>query len=72
MFKSKRCLAALLLLVTATSCESVKAYQRQYLKDDAMQQGASSIEKSENEAFSYREGASGGDFGKTGGGCGCN
>ena len=65
-----------LLLVTgiaaATGCQTVKGYQMQDLKDDSMQTNAQSIEKLEAEAESYREGASGGMVGKTGGGCGCN
>jgi hypothetical protein len=50
----------------------VKAYQRQYVSDYSMQTGTTSIEKLESEGFSFREGASGGETGKTGGGCGCN
>lgn len=54
------------------SCEVVKPYQAQYLKDHNMQTNALPIEKLEAEAETYREGASGGMGGKTGGGCGCN
>lgn len=65
-------LFALLLGCSLYSCETVKPYQTQYLKDYHMQTGAQSIEKLEAESETYREGASGGMGGKTGGGCGCN
>lgn len=68
----KNLLLAAAVSSLASACTTVKPYQRQYLNDDTMQLGATPVEKSEGEAVSYREGASGGDFGKTGGGCGCN
>lgn len=55
-----------------TSCQAVKSYQKQFVNDDTMLQGAHPVEKLDNEATTYREGASGGEAGKTGGGCGCN
>ncbi len=64
--------ACCVVLLIVSGCRSVKPYQRQYLNDHAMQQGSFPIEKAENEATTYREGASGGESGKTGGGCGCN
>jgi Domain of unknown function (DUF4266) len=54
------------------ACKPVLPYQAQFVNDNAMMQGAFDIEKAESEAINYREGASGGDGGKTGGGCGCN
>jgi uncharacterized protein DUF4266 len=54
------------------SCMPVKEYQKQYLNDAEMQLGARKSEKFENNFQSYREGASGANGGKTGGGCGCN
>ena len=42
------------------SCQSVKEYNKMYLND------------SEMNFMLYREGASGANGGKTGGGCGCN
>ncbi len=53
-------------------CSTVKPYQKQFLNDHYMQQSAMSLEKLESEAINYREGAAGGESGKTGGGCGCN
>jgi len=55
-----------------TGCQAVKSYQKQFVNDDTMQQSARPVEKLDNEATTYREGASGGEAGKTGGGCGCN
>jgi len=61
-------LVALCLLV---GCQTVKPYQRNYLNDHEMQAGQKHIAKPEQNAMSYREGASGGG-GKASGGCGCN
>lgn len=55
-----------------SSCTSVKEYQKQYINDAEMQLSARKAEKFENSFQSYREGASGANGGKTGGGCGCN
>jgi Domain of unknown function (DUF4266) len=58
--------------VMATSCTTVKEYQKSRLNDGEMVLGNRKIEKTENSFQSYREGASGANGGKTGGGCGCN
>lgn len=66
---------ALVILLSAScmqSCVSVKPYQKRYLNDAEMQLSARKSEKFENSFQSYREGASGANGGKTGGGCGCN
>ena len=55
-----------------TSCVSVKSYQKSKLNDAEMVLSSRAIEKYENNFQVYREGASGGNGGKTGGGCGCN
>lgn len=71
-----RLLKVMLALMTTAiglvSCTTVKAYQKQYVHDYHLQPGALSHEKLEAEGISFREGASGGESGKTGGGCGCN
>lgn len=59
-------------LCTLTACSSVKPYQRAYLNDAHMQAGKLDIERFDENAQSYREGASGGGTGKSSGGCGCN
>mgnify|MGYP002628063534 CR=1 FL=1 len=65
-------LVLLLLLVFLTSCTSVKAYQKMYINDIDMQLSDSPLKGVENGFQTYREGVSGGNGGKTGGGCGCN
>lgn len=55
-----------------TSCESVKEYQKAKLNDSEMVLSNRKIEKTELSFQSYREGASGANSGKSGGGCGCN
>lgn len=54
------------------SCVSVKPYQKAKLNDSEMVLSARPSEKYQNNFLLYREGASGGNGGRTGGGCGCN
>ena len=56
----------------AAGCIPVRAWQRMYLNDPDMELSKRKIENYELSAESYREGAAGGNGGKTGGGCGCN
>ncbi|MCV2484320.1 MULTISPECIES: DUF4266 domain-containing protein [Flavobacterium] len=56
----------------AGSCTSVKEYQKGKLNDSEMVLSNRKIEKTELSFQSYREGASGANSGKSGGGCGCN
>jgi hypothetical protein len=63
---------SLLSSIAVQSCVSVKEYQKQYINDSEMELSARKSEKFENSFQSYREGASGANGGKTGGGCGCN
>ena len=60
------------ILAIVPSCVQVKPYQKVYLNDDEMQMKARIAEFNEINAESYREGASGANGGKAGGGCGCN
>ena len=62
---------AMVALVTA-SCKTVKEYQKSKLNDAEMNLGNRKVEKTELSFQSYREGASGANAGKSGGGCGCN
>ena len=64
--------AVLFPLITAISCSPVKEYQKNKLNDAEMSLSARAVEKTELSFQSYREGASGANGGKTGGGCGCN
>ncbi|HQW43860.1 MAG: DUF4266 domain-containing protein [Chitinophagaceae bacterium] len=66
---------AVAVIVTATalgSCTTVKEYQKNKLNDGEMTLGSRKIQKTESSFQSYREGSSGANGGKTGGGCGCN
>ena len=54
------------------SCMTVKEYQKVYLNDEDMQLNNRDIESFQRSFETYREGASGANGGKTGGGCGCN
>ncbi|MDP4262183.1 MAG: DUF4266 domain-containing protein [Bacteroidota bacterium] len=59
-------------LLFATGCAPVKEYQKNRINDSEMQLSARKVEKTEMSFQSYREGSSGANGGKTGGGCGCN
>ncbi len=61
-----------LVCMLVSSCITVKPYQKQYLNDADMILAARKSEKFEQNAQLYREGASGANGGKSGGGCGCN
>ncbi len=67
-------IAVMTILATllVSSCSTVKAYQKNKLNDGEMILGNRKVEKSELSFHSYREGASGANAGKSGGGCGCN
>lgn len=62
----------LVVLITFTSCQSVKEYQKNKLNDSEMTLSSRKVQKFELNFHAYREGASGANGGKTGGGCGCN
>jgi len=70
--KSKIGAIALLAAIACASCSEVKEYQKAKLNDSEMVLSNRKIEKTELSFQSYREGASGGNSGKSGGGCGCN
>jgi hypothetical protein len=61
-----------IFLVGLTSCQTVKQYHKMYLNDAEMKLGARKVQKTEQNFQIYREGASGANGGKSGGGCGCN
>ena len=72
MKKSSRFLIPAAFLAGLSSCQSVKEYNKMYLNDAEMSLSARKTQKSEMNFMLYREGASGANGGKTGGGCGCN
>jgi hypothetical protein len=59
-------------LFTLTACVNVKEYQKNKLNDADMTLSSRKVQKNELNFQTYREGASGANGGKTGGGCGCN
>ena len=65
-------LVLLAIGLCVTSCVSVKEYQKNRINDSEMDLSARKAEKFEQSFYLYREGASGANGGKSGGGCGCN
>ncbi|MEP7164718.1 MAG: DUF4266 domain-containing protein [Ferruginibacter sp.] len=63
------CLVMSMLMI---SCSTVKEYQKNKLNDGEMVLSNRTVEKTELSFQSYREGSSGANAGKKGGGCGCN
>lgn len=77
MKKPKQKMPAVLCCIALSSillisCDSVKEYQKGKINDSEMVLSNRKIEKTELSFQSYREGASGANSGKSGGGCGCN
>lgn len=75
MKSKKQCFVAILLVVvgfSSQSCVSVKEYQKSRINDSEMELASRKSEKFEQSFYMYREGASGANGGKSGGGCGCN
>jgi outer membrane protein assembly factor BamE (lipoprotein component of BamABCDE complex) len=64
--------AVMAVLILSPACTSVKSYQKNKINDGEMKLSARKSEKPESNFQSYREGASGANGGKVGGGCGCN
>ncbi|HEV2481321.1 MAG TPA: DUF4266 domain-containing protein [Puia sp.] len=62
----------LLAIIALGACSPVKEYQKNRLNDSEMSLSNRKVEKNELNFQSYREGSSGANGGKTGGGCGCN
>lgn len=63
---------AILISAASLSCTSVKEYQKSKINDAEMALSNRKVEKTELSFQSYREGSSGANAGKSGGGCGCN
>ncbi len=68
----KRILLIIFSTISFTSCVAVREYDKVYLNDEEMQLAIKNMEQFEINFQIYREAASGGNGGKTGGGCGCN
>lgn len=59
-------------LLALAACTTVKEYEKNRLNDSEMTLSARKVERTEMSFQTYREGSSGANGGKTGGGCGCN
>lgn len=65
-------ITALAITGSLISCTSVKQYQKNMINDAEMELSARKAQKFEQSFQLYREGGSGANGGKSGGGCGCN
>ena len=65
-------LTSICIICGMASCSSVKAYQKNRINDTEMELSARKSQKFEQSFQLYREGSSGANGGKSGGGCGCN
>lgn len=68
----KSIMILIVLISSFTSCVSVKGYEKVNLSDPDMALTQKKICRFETSFHVYREGASGANGGKSGGGCGCN
>lgn len=62
----------LFALCLLSACVTVKPYQKNKLNDAEMTLSSRMAQKFEQSFQLYREGGSGANGGKSGGGCGCN
>ena len=69
---TKRISIILAIVASLYSCAPVKEYERVNLNDPDMVLASKKFERFETNFQVYREGASGANGGKSGGGCGCN
>ncbi|GFZ79502.1 hypothetical protein GCM10011531_06650 [Aquaticitalea lipolytica] len=68
----KKVIILVVLVCSFSSCVAVKEYEKVNLSDPDMVLAQKKIERFETAFQVYREGASGANGGKSGGGCGCN
>lgn len=68
----KKLLIVAIVLLGLTSCTAVKEYEKVNINDPDMALSQKKIDRFEISYQVYREGASGANGGKSGGGCGCN
>ncbi len=62
----------IIILIISTSCTVLKEYEKVNINDPDMVLSDRKVQKPEISYQAYREGASGANGGKSGGGCGCN
>ncbi len=70
--KIKSFIPILYLILITSSCTVVKEYEKIKINDPDMDLADHKSKKFETTFQGYREGASGANGGKSGGGCGCN
>lgn len=68
----KKILIVTSFVLFASSCVAVKDYEKVNINDPDMVLAQKKVDKYETTFQVYREGASGANGGKSGGGCGCN
>lgn len=68
----KKLIFGIVIILTLSSCNAVKEYQKVYINDPDMKLSATTLERFEVNFQVYREAAAGANGGKSGGGCGCN
>ncbi|MBD3889388.1 MAG: hypothetical protein ACI9NI_001922 [Olleya marilimosa] len=68
----KKAIILVTLIFSFSSCVVVKEYEKVNLSDPDMSLTQKKIDRFETAFQVYREGASGANGGKSGGGCGCN
>ena len=68
----KKILIMAIGVISFTSCVAVKEYEKVNLNDPDMALSRKKSDRFERNFQVYREGASGANGGKSGGGCGCN
>ena len=68
----KKLIIIFVLAVSFTSCMAVKEYEKVNLNDPDMAFTPKKADRFTRNFQVYREGASGANGGKSGGGCGCN
>lgn len=68
----KTLILMLLAFISLTSCVAVKEYEKVNINDPDMVLARKGSDRFITNFHIYREGASGANGGKSGGGCGCN
>ena len=68
----KKLIVLIMSSISFTSCMVVKEYDKVNLNDPDMALARKKSDRFETNFQVYREGASGANGGKSGGGCGCN
>jgi hypothetical protein len=68
----KKAFLLIVVIFTFSSCVVVKEYEKVNINDPDMKLTNYGVDRFNTNALLYREATSGGNGGKTSGGCGCN